>query len=90
MTGPTSPSDPLPESDGPAGGPLEHRTPRWVKVALVLIGVLVVLIVAMMLLGDGNHGPGRHLSAPAVSAVMVTDTAAHAVGAEPALGVVGT
>ncbi len=42
-----------------------HRTPRWVKVVAVVVGVLIVLVVAVMLLSGGNHGPGRHLSAPA-------------------------
>ena len=30
----------------------------------IVIAVLVALLVAVMLLGGGEHGPGRHLSTP--------------------------
>ncbi|WP_254704841.1 MULTISPECIES: hypothetical protein [Rhodococcus] len=90
MTGPPSPSDPLPESHGPTGGPPEHRTPRWVKAALVVVAVLVALIVAMMLLGDGTHGPSRHLSAPPTSAVAATESADPTLADGCLFGVVGT
>ena len=36
--------------------------PRWVKIFLIVIAVLVVLLVAGMLISGGQHGPGRHLS----------------------------
>lgn len=36
------------------------RMPRWVKLFLVVAGIVVLLIVAMMLFGGGEHGPGRH------------------------------
>ena len=42
------------EADEPAGAP------RWVKVFGVIAVVLLVLL-AIMLLSGGNHGPGRHL-----------------------------
>lgn len=61
-------TDPTPASPPPrraVGGGPEHRMPRWVKVVAVVVGVLIVLVVAVMLFGGGNHGPGRHLSAPA-------------------------
>ena len=32
---------------------------------IVIALLLIVLVVAVMLLSGGNHGPGRHLSAPA-------------------------
>jgi hypothetical protein len=35
-------------------------TPRWVKVFGVIALVLVVLVVLMLVVGGGNHGPGRH------------------------------
>jgi hypothetical protein len=36
--------------------------PRWVKVFLIAAAVLVVLMVALVLISGGLHGPGRHLS----------------------------
>ncbi|MDJ0418901.1 hypothetical protein [Rhodococcus opacus] len=62
MTDPTPTPPPPPRG---AGGSPEHRTPRWVKVVGVVVGLLLVLVIAVMLFGGGNHGPGRHMSAPA-------------------------
>jgi len=39
--------------------------PRWVKIFLIVAVVLVVLLVAGMLIGGGQHGPGRHLESTA-------------------------
>lgn len=36
------------------------RTPRWVKVAGVLVALLVALLVIGLLISGGQHGPGRH------------------------------
>ena len=36
--------------------------PRWVKIFLIVAAALVVLLVAGMLIGGGQHGPGRHLN----------------------------
>ena len=41
---------------GPTAGP-----PRWVKVAGIITLALVVLLLIVLLAG-GNHGPGRHQS----------------------------
>ena len=39
------------------------RMPRWVKVAAIMVGVLVLVFVVLQLFGvGGNHGPGRHMS----------------------------
>lgn len=42
-------------------GEPDTRTPRWVKVSAAIALGVIVLLVAMLLLGGGNHGPGRHL-----------------------------
>jgi len=34
--------------------------PRWVKVFLIAAAVLVVLMLVLMVLAGGQHGPGRH------------------------------
>ncbi|WP_420179884.1 hypothetical protein [Paenarthrobacter sp. TA1.8] len=34
--------------------------PRWVKVSAIVAGVLLLVVVAVMLLSGGEHGPGRH------------------------------
>jgi hypothetical protein len=39
--------------------------PRWVKMFLIIAAVVVVLMVAVMLVSGGKHGPGRHLSSSA-------------------------
>jgi hypothetical protein len=36
--------------------------PRWVKVFLIVGAALLLLMVAVLLLSGGEHGPGRHLS----------------------------
>ncbi|MEX5717384.1 hypothetical protein [Geodermatophilus maliterrae] len=51
------------------------RMPRWVRMTLIVVGVLVVLFVALRLTGvGGEHGPGRHLSglgAPSVAVAVL-------------------
>jgi hypothetical protein len=42
---------------GPTAGP-----PRWVKVSGIITLALIVLLL-IVLLASGNHGPGRHQSA---------------------------
>ncbi|GAA0467348.1 hypothetical protein Aca07nite_71200 [Actinoplanes capillaceus] len=49
----------------------ETGMPRWVKTLLVIGGGLAVLIVVALLSG---HGPGRHMSQPAVTAAAVSGT----------------
>lgn len=46
-------------------GPSPAGMPRWVKIFLIVAAVLVVLLVAGMLIGGGQHGPGRHLNSTA-------------------------
>ena len=37
-------------------------TPRWVKIFGIVALVLVLLVVIMMFIGGGDHGPGRHIT----------------------------
>lgn len=34
--------------------------PRWVKVSGAIVIALVLIVIVAMLVGGGNHGPGRH------------------------------
>jgi hypothetical protein len=43
-----------------ANRPPYPGTPRWVKVFGIIVIVLAVLVIAMMFIGGGKHGPGRH------------------------------
>ena len=44
-----------PDDDSPPG------VPRWVKVAAIVVGALVLVFVVLQLTGvAGEHGPGRH------------------------------
>lgn len=54
-------AEPLPhDSDREPGE--DEGMPRWVKVFVVVGAVLLVLLV-VLLVAKGEHGPGRHLSA---------------------------
>lgn len=65
--------------------PPEHPgTPRWVKVFAIVAAVLALLVVVLMLVGGGQHGPGRHLSStcecerpPASTAAVEIAPSAH-------------
>jgi hypothetical protein len=38
------------------------KAPRWVKVAAIIVGVLVLLFLILKVIGVGaEHGPGQHL-----------------------------
>lgn len=54
---PDQPDDPA--DDGYTG------LPTWVKWTLLAILALVVVLVLARLVVGGDHGPGRHMSAPA-------------------------
>ena len=53
---PSSPERDGSADRGPVAGP-----PRWVKVSGI-ITLAIVLLLIVLLLTDGNHGPGRHQS----------------------------
>ena len=45
-----------------ANRPPYPGTPRWVKVFGITVIVVVLLVVGLMFIGGGEHGPGRHTS----------------------------
>jgi hypothetical protein len=47
-----------------ADQPPDPGAPRWVKVAGIIVGVLILLVVVITLIGGGlgEHGPDRHTS----------------------------
>ena len=53
-----------PPADSSPGGKIRWTAgvPRWVKVFVVTALGLALLIVVVMLVSGGRHGPGRHLS----------------------------
>lgn len=39
------------------------RMPRWVKIAAIVVGVLILVFLVLQLTGiAGQHGPSRHFS----------------------------
>jgi hypothetical protein len=34
--------------------------PRWVKISAIAAGILILVVIAVMLLTGGQHGPARH------------------------------
>ena len=51
---------------GSAGGARATGMPRWVKVFVLVVAVLLLVMLAVMLLSGGEHGPGRHGTADGV------------------------
>ena len=52
---------PQDEADTRPGAP--PGMPRWVRIAALVVGVLILLFVLLQLTGvGGDHGPGRHMS----------------------------
>jgi cytochrome b561 len=59
--------------------------PRWVKIATIVVGVLLLAFLVLRLTGiAGEHGPGRHMSglgpSPIGIAMDVSSTAVVGVG----------
>jgi hypothetical protein len=45
-----------------AGNNGSSGMPQWVKISLVVVGLLIALFVVLQLAGvGGDHGPGRHM-----------------------------
>ncbi|MFI7644198.1 hypothetical protein [Nonomuraea sp. NPDC049400] len=49
----------------------EQHMPRWVKVAGIITAVAVLLFVILMLMG--GHGPGRHMGASGEATAVATN-----------------
>ncbi|HVF79112.1 MAG TPA: hypothetical protein VNA28_12515 [Solirubrobacteraceae bacterium] len=45
-----------------SGGEPATGAPRWVKGFGIICLILVALVVVFLLVGSGDHGPGRHTS----------------------------
>lgn len=56
---------PYPDSQEPRG------MPRWVKVFGIIVAILAIVVVAILIFGGGEHGPGRHLSSSAMPALVL-------------------
>jgi putative exporter of polyketide antibiotics len=72
-----------PDSDNAGDDPAQSPAPgvpRWLKVFLLVATAIVVLGVVVMLLVGGDHGPGRHQSAPATSGQVVGTVAGWGLG----------
>jgi hypothetical protein len=73
--------EPTPAGDSSAG------MPRWVKVTLIVAGILVVLVLVVLLSG-GEHGPGRHMGSGLVGVPSSSSSAALS-GSAVGVGVLG-
>lgn len=56
--------------------------PRWVKIFVFTTLALVLLMVVVMLLSGGQHGPGRHFSSLGVDGRSAQVTATNLLSAE--------
>ena len=51
------------DSRPPAADDAPPGLPRWVKVAAIVVGLLILLVIVLQLTGiAGDHGPGMHSS----------------------------
>lgn len=74
----------LPTDDGDAtGSPAEkahepHRRPRWVTVTAAVVSAVIVLFVILKIagvgVGAGDHGPGRHLGGGGAATTIAEHT----------------
>lgn len=64
-------TDTSPASDAPQDAERPPAMPRWVKLTLVAVGVvLVVVLVKLVLDGGVGHGPGMHGAAPTIDRLV--------------------
>lgn len=61
------------KTDETSGSAPSAGAPRWVKAGLVALVVVLLFVVLHLLIGPGEHGPGRHLGGQApLSGVSAT------------------
>jgi hypothetical protein len=65
MSSTPEPNPAQPTDDGYAG------MPKWVKWTLLAILAVIVILVLVRFVVGGEHGPGRHMSAPATTATQL-------------------
>jgi hypothetical protein len=67
------PGEASPPADSSPNGRIRWiaDVPRWVKVFVIAALGLALLMVVVMLLSGGRHGPGRHLSSAKFEAPVV-------------------
>ena len=54
---------PAPEGAAQDGLGSPPGMPRWVRIAAIVVGLLILVFVVLQLAGvGGDHGPGRHMS----------------------------
>ncbi|RBY97544.1 hypothetical protein DQ237_00925 [Blastococcus sp. TF02-8] len=71
-------AEPGPRSDAAPETP--PRMPRWVKIAAIVVGVLLLVFLVLQITGvAGQHGPGRHFSGLGPSPVGVAGASIAAV-----------
>ena len=71
----TDRSDDSPPGEG-TGRDVRAGMPRWVKV-FVGIALVLVVLVAILLLAGGNHGPGRHTGSGDTPPAGVQEAGSH-------------
>ena len=74
----TQAQEPEPTRTHDAGAEKPPGVPGWVKISVIVVAILVLVLVVAMVVG-GNHGPGRHMSAP-VGGAGQPDTASASLG----------
>lgn len=60
MTDPPRYPDALSDSGADPDRGTPPGMPRWVKVSGLIVGVVVLALIAIMIIGGGDHGPSRH------------------------------
>jgi hypothetical protein len=78
MTDPTPVTDRSAQTGGPrAPAPSYPGMPTWLKVGGIVTLILILLVVAIMFIAGGTHGPSRHV--PSSSGSSSTPQAAIAI-----------
>ncbi len=69
---PEQPPDAEPRTASDPGSP--PGIPRWVKIAALAVGALILLFLILKIAGvGGEHGPGRHMSGSAPVSATTAD-----------------